>query len=91
MPKGKTGDKTRGPYLITCDIDALLCHYRKRGLTSGVKKSDPDEGFLGECFALVGAQVTPAAMIRRLASERRSKVSFENSQKLRRDRRVSRS
>ncbi len=84
MPKGKTGDKTLGPYYITRDIDELLWHYMKRRLTSGVKKSDPDEEFLGECFALVGAQVTPAAMIRRIASERRGKVSFKNSQKLRR-------
>ena len=79
MPKGKTGDKTFYAHALARNIDQLLDVYVEKRLTPSERASDPCAEFLGACFDVIGVDVTPSAVIRRIAKERNRKVSAKNS------------
>jgi hypothetical protein len=77
--RGKTGDKTRAPLLMTKHIDSFLFNHMKWRLTPSAKSADDGLNFLRECLSIVGSNVKATSLIKRMASERLSKVTSKNS------------
>ncbi len=78
-PASRRGNKTTGAYFVAKCVDLLLLEHLGYGLRRDAKNGDPGEDFLDACLTAIGATVSAATMIRRIALERSGKVPLEKS------------
>jgi hypothetical protein len=79
IPRGKPGIKKEAPHMLARGIDRLLQRHTGARLTPSEKQSDPGRALLAACLKFLGMKIKPQTVIRRLAAERRGKVTSENS------------